>query len=301
MPLFVAQITLETFFHPNRVHALFTKQSLNDGCFYLVESDKADPFNAVYTQAYLPSRSRGEIRVEEDNYPACPNNRTNKVEVPYIFLGGHSRGIYPQQSIDGGLIWQCGGDNWAVFMNLSDSPQKYSSVYRLPAGQVVDMWFWATSLVSSNGGDLPRIQVAGNFVNPTNGFTFTGWLRITCGASFCGNYKWDRSGIDQNFRAEVNLAQGEFRNGTYYKGRIPRSGALFDNTQLRRMYLGKLLYNSSTQHYYWSNASSWNVGASKSASTLTEVQCITPSSNYTITGNANVGTVGTKIKVNVLY
>jgi hypothetical protein len=165
----------------------------------------------------------------------------------------------------------------------------------MPAGQEVAIWFYVASI---SGGDLPRLTVRGNFIR-SDGTTFYGDVRYTCSSTYCGGGKWTRDGNDQNFRIEVNIAQGESRNGTFYKGRIPRSGAIFKNTQLRKLYLGDYFYNGSS--YYWSTAAQWNVGANKSSSSLTGVQCITPSGNYSITGTANSGTTGATINVNVLY
>ena len=270
---------------------------LRDGCFYLVESKKTDPFNAVWSRVYLPSRAKGEIKIEEDNFAACAGNRTSKVEVPYIFSGGHSKGLR-YQNIDAGLVWQCGRDNWALLMNTSNSGLLYSSAYRLPAGQEVRMTFYVASLST---GDRPRLTVSGNFIR-SNGTRYTGSLRYTCASSSCGGGKWSRDGVDQNFKMEVNLAQGDYRNGKFYPGRIPRSGAVFNNTQIRGQYLGKLLYRSSTKNYYWSGASKWNIAATKATSSLTGVQCVTPSNNYSISGVANSGTAtGAKININVRY
>ena len=275
---------------------------LREGCYYLVESDKYDNFNAVWTRVYLPSRAKGEIRVEEDNFSACPGNKTNKFEVPYIFLGGHSKGSLPpfptQQNIDSGLLWQCGSDSWAPFMNFSGSAKDFSSTYRLPAGQEVRMVFYIRSF--SAYVHLPRLLIIGNYIG-RDGANHTGWVRVTCSEVTCGGGKWDISGVDQNFRLEVNLAQGETINGVKVQKRLSNSRALFDNAQVRGLYLGNVLFNASTQRYYWANASKWNVSASKSSSSLTEVQCITPPSNYTITGTANQGAAGAKIKINVLY
>jgi hypothetical protein len=152
--------------------------SFNSGCHYLVESNQADSFNGVDMKVTLPSRNDFDILVEEDNFSACPRNKTNKAEVPYILLGGHSKGnVLTSQNIDAGLFWNCGKtkDNWSLFTNTSDGDQ-YSgiSTWRLVSEQKARILFFV------DNDNNPVIYGEGKWINAASTETITGHIYYKC-------------------------------------------------------------------------------------------------------------------------
>jgi hypothetical protein len=253
----------------------FVISTFNSGCHYLVESNQANSFNGVDMQVTLPSRSSFDILVEEDNQPSCPRNKTNKAEVPYIFLGGHDKGT---QNIDAGLFWNCGNtkDNWALFTNTSDDDQ-YSSIstWRLVSEQKARVLFFI------DNDDYPVLYAQGNWINAAGTETLTdAHIYYKCNTAKCKGKNWDYTGKNINLRMEINLAQTV---GTTPKADF-KSGARFADTVVKTIYMGN--YNRSTNA--WTNVKNWNISKDKSSSSLTKVQCLIPGSNgYTISGVAN--------------
>jgi hypothetical protein len=273
--------TLKEYYESSEFTATASPTSclvLKDGCFFLVDSKPSYSFNAVYTQVRLPSRARGDIKVEEDNFSQCPNNRSTRYEIPYIFLGGHSQGVF-YQNIDAGLQWNCGFDNWSLFTLTSDNSNAYTvSTWRLNANQVVKLWFYV------NPSNSPVIVAYGTWKS-TTGQIITGTITFTCNTSSCTRRNWSYSGYDTNYKLEINLAQGyKTSSGSVVKQSNYTSGARFANTNVQSLYLGN--YNSNTKT--WTNARAWNINSSKTNSIYTASQCIIPGiPRYIIQGTTN--------------
>lgn len=255
---------------------------LRDGCFFLSESDPNDGFNAVFIKFYLPSRVQGDIDVEEDNFPECPNDRTNEYEVPYIFLGGHSQGnLVGQQNIDAGLQWNCGFNNWSLFTLTSDGPFYTVASRRLPPNQFVRMWFYVDE------DDNLVVSVRGNWGPSEGGETEEGLIRFVCNTANCSGRDWDYDGRDINLKMEINLAQGRIENGRKIPEPDYNSGARFENIRVIRALLGEYKFDSFEDKRVWERKELWNVSDSESSSRFTANQCIKPEDEYDIRGTVN--------------
>ncbi len=255
---------------------------LRDGCFFLTESSPRDGFNALYTRLYLPSRAQNDIDVEEDNFPECPNDRTDEFEVPYIFLGGHSQGIN-YQNIDAGLQWNCGFNNWSLFTKTSGDPIYTVDSRRLPPNQIVRMWFYVDE------DDNPVVSVRGNWGPREGGETEEGLIRFVCATSSCSGRDWDYDGRDINLKMEINLAQGRRENGRNIFEADFNSGARFEDIRVFRALLGEYKFDSFEDKRVWERKELWDISDSESSSPWTANQCIKPEREYDIRGTVNEG------------
>lgn len=231
-------------------------------------------------RVYVSSRASGDIVIEEDNFSSCRNNRTNKVEVPYVFLGGKAQGI-SGQTMDAGLFWNCGLDNWALFAKTSNGSPVAVSGWRLVPGQIVQVAFFI------NNNNIPFVEGYGTWRNTATGKTVRGTLRIACNTTSCRGQGWSYSGFDNLMKAEINLAQGYVSNGRFYRQANYRSGAKFAGTRVTNLWLGKLQTTSTGNR--WTSSVAWNVSSNPSSSIYTARQCIVPLSlgAYRISGVAN--------------
>jgi hypothetical protein len=248
------------------------------GCHYLVESNNNDRFNAVWMQVNLPSRRNFNIAVEEDQYPGCTRNYdSKKSEIPYVFLGGHSQKISAGQfqNIDAGLQWNCGKDNWSLFISTDNKDDNggraiYNvSNWRLLPDQTVTLMLYVSP------DNYPVILARGNWIF-TDGRQAYGDIRYDCKSiATCLGKNWSYTGNNIKLRLEVNLAQSPSTN--------TRSGARFAGTLVKQLYLGN--YNRTTNK--WERTVPWNVSSSKSSSFYTGVQCVIPGTGYIVSGTAN--------------
>lgn len=255
--------------------------SLTDGCFYLVQSKESYQYNAAMMRVYVGSRASGNIVIEEDNFSSCRNNRTNLIEVPYVFLGGKAQGSNSvAQTMDAGLFWNCGLDNWALFAKTSNGRPVAVSGWRLVPGQIIQVVFFV------NNNNIPFVEAFGTWRNTGTGRTVRGVLRIACNTTNCRGQGWSYSGFDNLMKVEINLAQGFVSNNTFYRRANFRSGAKFAGTRLANLWLGKLQTTSTGNR--WTSSVGWNIGGNPSSSIYTARQCIVPSSGaYGISGVAN--------------